>query len=73
MQAPFFLSIIFLTTQEIDIMNYEEKPIIIPFLKVINGVQLVLWDYAERAEMYEQFIMMGDEYAEYTPIRFESL
>ena len=54
-------------------MNYEEKPIIIPFLKVVNGIQLVMWDYVQRAEMYEQFIMMGEEYAEYTPIRFESL
>jgi len=43
-------------------MNYEEKPIIIPFLKVINGVQLILWDYVQRAYLYEQFTMMGDDY-----------
>jgi hypothetical protein len=54
-------------------MNYENSPIIIPFLKVINDVQLVLWDYVERAEMYEQFIVMSDDYALYTPVRFESL
>jgi hypothetical protein len=54
-------------------MNYEEKPIIIPFLKVINGIQLVMWDYSERAEIYEQFIMMSEDYAEYTPVRFEAL
>ena len=54
-------------------MNYKENPIIIPFLKVINGIQLILWDYSERAEMYEQFIMMSDDYAEYVPIRFEKL
>lgn len=54
-------------------MNYDQSPIIIPFLKVINGVQLVLWDYVQRAEMYEQFIMMSGDYAEYVPIRFEAL
>lgn len=60
-------------------MNYDSQPIIIPFLKVINGVQLILWDrvdkphYAERAEVYEQFIMMSGDYAEYTPVRFEAL
>lgn len=54
-------------------MNYKEKPIIIPFLKVINGIQLVMWDYSERAEMYEQFIMMSGDYAEYVPVRFEAL
>ena len=58
-------------------MNYDsgfsQHPIIIPFLKAINGIQLILWDYSERAEMYEQFIMMGDEYAEYVPVRFEVL
>lgn len=54
-------------------MNYDKNPIIIPFLKVIGTTTVVLWDYSERAEMYEQFIMMGDEYAEYTPVRFEAL
>lgn len=54
-------------------MNYEEKPIIIPFLKVIGTTTVVLWDYAQRAEMYEQFVVMSGDYAEYTPIRFEAL
>lgn len=54
-------------------MNFDQQPIIIPFLKVINGIQLVLWDYVERAGVYEQFTMMSDDYAEYTPIRFEKL
>lgn len=54
-------------------MNYDKNPIIIPFLKVIGTTTVVLWDYSERAEMYEQFTMMGDDYAEYTPIRFEAL
>lgn len=54
-------------------MNYEEKPIIIPLLKVIGTTTVVLWDYSERAEMYEQFVMMGDDYAEYVPVRFEKL
>ena len=54
-------------------MGYEKSPIIIPFLKVINGIQLVMWDYSERAEVYEQFIMMSGDYAEYVPVRFESL
>lgn len=51
------------------------KPVIIPFIKLIDNVQLVLWDYTERAtwEGSKVFTMMGDEYAEYTPIRFEKL
>lgn len=54
-------------------MNYEQSPIIIPFLKVIGTNTVVMWDYAARAEMYEQFIMMSSDYAEFTPIRFEAL
>ena len=54
-------------------MNYQKSPIIIPFLKVIGTTAVVLWDYVERAEMYEQFTMMSGDYAEYTPIRFEKL
>ena len=54
-------------------MNFDQHPIIFPFLKVIDTTTVVLWDYAARAEMYEQFTMMGDEYAEYTPVRFEAL
>ena len=54
-------------------MNYGQSPIIIPFLKVIGTTTVVLWDYVERAEMYDQFVMMSGDYAEYTPIRFEAL
>lgn len=50
-------------------MNYEKNPIITPF--VING--LILWDYVERASLYESFTMMSSDYALYTPIRFEAL
>lgn len=50
-------------------------PIIIPFIKLIDNVQVVLWDYAERAtwEGSKVFTMMGDDYAEYVPVRFEKL
>jgi hypothetical protein len=54
-------------------------PIIAPFIKVINGIQLVLWGrvdtqyYTAHAGMYESFTMMSDDYALYTPIRFEAL
>lgn len=54
-------------------MNFNKNPIIIPFLKVIGTTTVVLWDYAARAGMYEQFIMMSGDYAEYTPVRFEKL
>lgn len=54
-------------------MNYEEKPIIIPFLKVIGTTVVVLWDYSERADVYEQFTMMSGDYAEYVPVRFEKI
>ena len=53
--------------------GFSQHPIIIPFLKLIGTTTVVLWDYVERAEMYEQFTMMGDDYAEYTPVRFEAL
>lgn len=60
-------------------MNFDSQPIIAPFFKMLNGVQVILWDrvdkphYAERAEVYEQFVCMGDDYAEYVPVRFEKL
>jgi hypothetical protein len=60
-------------------MNFDSQPIIIPFFKMLNGVQLILWDrvdkphYAERAEVYEQFTLMSEDYAMYTPVKFESL
>lgn len=54
-------------------MNFDSQPIIIPFFKMLNGVKVVMWDYVERAEVYEQFTLMSEEYAEYVPVRFESL
>ena len=54
-------------------MNYDKNPIIIPFLKVIGTTTVVLWDYVQRAYLYEQFTMMSGDYAEYTPVRFEKL
>lgn len=56
-------------------MEYNKNPIIAPF--VING--LVLWArvdtpyYLERASQFEQFLMMSDDYAFFTPIKFEKL
>lgn len=49
------------------------KSVITPFIKHFNGVQLILWDYSQRAYLYESFLMMGDDYCLYTPIRFEKL
>lgn len=54
-------------------MNFDSQPIIIPFFKMLNGVQVILWDYVERAYLYEHFVCMSDDYAEYVPVRFESL
>lgn len=54
-------------------------PVITPFIKSINNTSLILWDYAwnsnggMNSSVYEQFVMMSDEYAEYSPVRFESL
>lgn len=53
--------------------GFSQNPIIIPFFKMLNGVKVILWDRVERAEVYEQFVCMGDDYAEYVPIRFEAL
>ena len=52
-----------------------KQPIIIPFIKLIDNVQMVLWDYTERAtwEGTRVFMMMSEDYAEYTPVRFERL
>lgn len=54
------------------------KPVITPFIKQLNGVDLVLWDYSFRdgifvASMYKSFLCMTDDYLEYTPILFERL
>lgn len=53
-------------------MNFDKKPLITPFIKSINGIELILWDYVERAEQYTSFLMFGD-YGWYTPVKFESL
>lgn len=52
-----------------------KQPIIIPFIKLIDNVQMVLWDYTERAtwEGTRVFTVMSEDYAEYTPVRFERL
>lgn len=46
---------------------------ITPFIKSINGIELILWDYSFRASMYKSFLCMTDDYLEYTAVRFESL
>ncbi len=46
---------------------------ITPFIKHINGVEVILWDYSFRASMYKSFLCMTDDYLEYTPILFERL
>jgi hypothetical protein len=54
-------------------MFKRNNPIIIPMIKSINNVELILWDYVERVYMFKEFVCMSDEWAEYVPIRFESL
>lgn len=54
------------------------KYVITPFIKHINGVELILWDYSFRdgvfvASMYKSFLCMTDDYLEYTEVRFERL
>jgi len=50
-------------------MNFDQKPVITPF--IIGG--LILWDYVERAVQYESFLMYSEDYALYSPIKFERL
>lgn len=47
--------------------------VITPFIKHINGVQLILWDYSSRSSMYKSFLCMTEDYVEYTAVRFEKL
>jgi len=47
--------------------------VITPFIKQLNGVQVVLWDYSFRAFMYKSFLCMTEDYAEYSAVRFEKL
>ena len=47
--------------------------IITPVIKhTVHGL-LVLWEDTSRASLYETFLAMSEDYAEYTPVRFESL
>lgn len=54
-------------------INPVMHSVITPFIKHMNGVQVILWDYSFRASMYKSFLCMTDDYAEYVPIRFEAL
>jgi hypothetical protein len=47
--------------------------IITPVIKHTIHGSLVLWEDTSRASMYEGFTMMSEDYAEYVPVRFESL
>lgn len=51
--------------------------VITPVIKHTIHGSLVLWEDARylslRASLYESFTMMGDDYAEYVPVRFEAL
>lgn len=49
------------------------KPVITPFIKSINGIQVILWDYSFRASMYKSFLCMTEDYLEYSAVRFERL
>lgn len=54
------------------------KPVITPFIKHIDGIEVVLWDYSFRdgvfvASMYKSFLCMTDDYLEYSAVRFEKL
>ena len=47
--------------------------VITPFIKQLNGVEVILWDYSFRASMYKSFLCMTDDYLEYSAVRFERL
>lgn len=46
---------------------------ITPFIKQLNGIDVILWDYSFRASVYKSFLCMTDDYAEYCVVRFEKL
>lgn len=60
-------------------MNLDQKPVITPFIKIVNGIELILWDrvdtpyYTERAKEYKQFLMRTEEYNVYSVVLFEPL
>lgn len=47
--------------------------VITPVIKQTIHGSLVLWEDTSRAGLYEAFLMVSEDYAEYTPVRFESL
>lgn len=47
--------------------------VITPVIKHTIHGSLVLWEDTSRASLYEAFLMMGDDYCLYTPVRFEKL
>lgn len=47
--------------------------VITPVIKHTIHGSLVLWEDTSRASLYEAFLMMSEDYAEYTPVRFECL
>lgn len=51
----------------------NKTSIITPVIKHTIHGSLVLWEDTSRVSLYESFTMMSEDYAEYTPVRFESL
>lgn len=49
------------------------KGVITPVIKHTIHGSLVLWEDTSRASLYEAFTMMSEDYAEYTPVKFEKL
>lgn len=47
--------------------------VITPVIKHTIHGSLVLWEDTSRISLYEAFLAMSDDYAEYTPVRFEKL
>lgn len=47
--------------------------IITPVIKHTIHGSLVLWEDTSRAGLYKAFLMVSEDYAEYTPVKFEKL
>lgn len=47
--------------------------IITPVIKHTIHGSLVLWEDTSRVSLYEAFLMVSEDYAKYTPIKFEKL
>lgn len=54
-------------------MNFDKQSVITPLIKSVNGVELILWDYTERAYQYESFLMYSEDFVPYSPVKFERL